>query len=771
MDKLKQTGSSNRDEKQGACAPNKRTLGGGGMGRVGSDEKKRNLAPPRASNWVSIASINKFLGKKRSKERLFQEAHERCVAYLKARDNDEFRQNCSVVFQKDFNAFADRILSSEHTDIGIDTETTGLDVFNDAMVGISFAFGDEYRYIPTLHLDFDTVEPLPGMVGKEALARLLLRLGYANKRFIFHNALFDIAVIHNYCGVKLKCAHDTRIAAKMLNENELNFRLKHLYTKYVDKDEGDETFSDLMGKVPFCFSDPEITFAYAGLDAHKTLRLSRYQKKYLEEGSRLCEKYDLGGTSRCFYRIEVPVNAITVDMKLRGIKVDEEVLATLNRKYKQLSDDALSDFHKAVSPYSDSLRRYYVKQGYDESKANEMMLVNPNSPKQLNVLFYEIMGIKKDDINRGKSDITAMESFDNEASKAYIAYKKAFKIYSTYIVSVLSRMREGRIHCDFDQAGTATGRFSSKNPNMQNIPARNTEIRQIFKADDGKVLIACDYSAQEMRIFAHLSKDKGLLEAYNSGKDFYSYISSKVFNIPYNEALHVNPDGSVNEEGKRLRDIIKPCILGLLYGMGCYTMAKRLSMTPEDAQQLIDSIYENFPGMRRYMDKCVNGALKLLHVKTMFGRKRRLPALALAPYEGLSFSEMTKIRRMWRKDARREFIETLTKNNPKRRIKDNTGKIAEARRQCVNAVVQGTASDQTKLAMVKVSENKELKILGYELLLCVHDELIGQAPKEHVKRCVELVEEIMKDCGKFLSVPTEVGTDVSINWYGEEYEY
>ena len=352
-----------------------------------------------------------------------------------------------------------------------------------------------------------------------------------------------------------------------------------------------------------------------------------------------------------------------------------------------------------------------------------------------------------------------------------------------------------RIHASFNQIGADTGRFSSSDPNMQNIPSHNDEIRQMFRASEGYVLLSSDYSAQEPRLTAHMSQDEKMINAYKQGKDLYIEIASIAYNMPYDECKEFREDGTRNPEGKERRSAAKAIVLGVCYGKGVAAIAEDLGVTKKKAQEIYDKVMVSFPGLKRFMEESEAMARDYGFVTTVWGRKRRLPNMQLEPYEfsyiggvpkdfdplfddedefddgPLEVDEATKqkyINILNRTYSRKEKEAIKAKAKAEGiLIKDNGGYIAEATRQCVNSRIQGSAADQTKLAMILVGNDKKLKDLGFRLLLTVHDELIGECPKENAKEVAERFAHLMVEAAKDLVVPSKCDVEVTERWYGE----
>jgi DNA polymerase I-like protein with 3'-5' exonuclease and polymerase domains len=413
-------------------------------------------------------------------------------------------------------------------------------------------------------------------------------------------------------------------------------------------------------------------------------------------------------------------------------------------------------------------------------------------------MLYDILKIKPVDKNkpRGTGE-EILQKMDHPVVKAILEYRGIAKLLSTYIekMPAIANPKTRRIHASFNQIGADTGRFSSSDPNMQNIPSHNNEIRKMFRASDGYVLLSSDYSAQEPRIAAHMSKDEKMIKAYRDGKDLYVEIASIAYNLPYDECKEFRADGTKNPKGKERRNAAKAIVLGICYGKGVAAIGEDLKISKKKAQEIYDKVMVSFPGLRQLMEDSENMARDLGFVTTVWGRKRRLPNMQLPPYEFsyidgvpkdfdplfddeeefedgvIEVDEATKQRYLnqlnrtysWKE---KEKIKARAKEQGIL-IKDNGGYIAAATRQCVNSRIQGSAADQTKLAMIAVGNDKKLKDLGFRMLLAVHDELIGECPKENAKEVAERFAHLMVEAAKDLSVPSKCDVEITERWYGE----
>ena len=330
--------------------------------------------------------------------------------------------------------------------------------------------------------------------------------------------------------------------------------------------------------------------------------------------------------------------------------------------------------------------------------------------------------------------------------------------------------------------------------NLQNIPSHNKEIRQMFKAKDGYVLIGGDYSQQEPRLTAHCSNDEKMKESYHQGKDIYATIASLAFDKPYEECKEFREDGTVNPEGKERRSQAKAIVLGVTYGKGIPAIGEDLGISTQKAQAVYDKVMESFPMLEKFMHDTQEKAREHGYVETPWGRRRHLKDMQLEPYIFKYDGKVTNFDPLaFGSDVSTEVPERIKKEYTKKldkcrfykeRIKVendlqnkgisvtyNTNKIAQAERQCVNSVIQGGAADMAKLAMIHINNDEIMKELDFHLLICVHDEVIGECPIENAKEASERLAQLMIDAPKGkIDIPMKVDCEITRNWYGEGVE-
>lgn len=691
----------------------------------------------------------------------------------------------------DENKFKEYIYDCRYSGIAaMDTETTGLDPISDKLVGTSlYTPGKKGIYVPIHHISYVTGMEVEGQLDPRIIKEGFETLVKSDVKFIEYNAKFDTRVIKNQLGVYVPCHFDCHLAAMCLNENEPH-GLKTLHSKYVLEGKEDEfSFGKLFDGITFDYVPIKTGYIYAARDAVDTYELYEWQLPYLTEDSTLCKEYGLESVSKVFWNIEMPCIEVLSEMEDTGVAFDLDYAEELSNKYHKQKDEQLEEFYRILDIYKDEINSYKIKN--PNNKLSDP--INIGSPTQLAILFYDILcvGVIDEKSPRGTGS-EILQKIDNPLCKAILDYRATDKILSTYVDKLPEciNAKTGRIHCNFNQYGAKTGRMSSDNPNMQNIPSHNHDIRKMFVASEGNVLLSSDYSQQEPRVMTAMCGDPSMIEAYQNGKDLYASIASLAFGKSYEDCLEFRPDGTTNKEGKERRSSAKSILLGILYGRGINSVAEQLNTTKQKAQQIQDKVFKGFPAIKKFEDDTLNMAEELGYVTTYWGRKRRLPEMQLPEFEfkwkpgygdidPLSFDNEV-IETDVPDDIILSYTKKLHQNPYKKRpifeqaasegiiITDNGGKIADATRQCVNSRIQGSAADLTKLAAIEIHKNERLKELGFKLLIPVHDEFIAECPIENAKECAELFSKCMADAARDMNIPISTDVTISKEWYGSE---
>lgn len=683
----------------------------------------------------------------------------------------------------------------------LDTETTGLDPMQDDIVGFSLYTPKEKAvYIPINHVDYITNQKVSNQLSKQECKEQLERL--MGTKLIMFNAKFDIRVLRHQIGVYLTAWWDGYIAQKLLNENEEVNKLKPLHNKYVLKSEQDAfSFSDYFDNMNFALVPINCGYIYVARDAEITFELYKYQEQFLDKTSQKCIDKDLLDVVDVYRNIEIPLINVVADMEDNGILLDLEYAKQLSEKYNKLLLEKEAQFYNLCDKYNDKIEAY--RKANPNNKLGSM--INIASSTQIAILLYDILGEKPVPRQpaRGTGE-AVLQAMDNEFCKAILEYREVAKLITTYVDKLpkVINPNDGKIHCSFNQYGAKTGRFSSNEPNLQNIPSHNKDIRKMFVADEGYVLMSSDYSQQEPKVMTQMCGDEKMLQVYKEGKDLYAQIASLAFDKPYEDCLefYLDENGKktdkTNKEGKERRTQAKSILLGILYGRGIASVAEQLHTTQQKAQAIQDKVFKGFPAIKKFETDSKQMAIEKGFVTTLWGRKRRLPEMQLPKYEfdfslkqeenydPLDFDnevqedyydeflvdKYTKLMDRAYGRVQKEQVKAKAKEEGVI-IKDNGGFIADAERQCVNSRIQGSAADMSKKAMILIGNDERLKELGFKLLIPVHDELIAECPIENVKECSERFAKLMSDAAKDkLEVPISCDVEITKAWYGETIE-
>lgn len=700
----------------------------------------------------------------------------------------KYVDNTEVITSKErFKEYIDKAIEAKI--IALDTETNNsLDPITCKIMGLCLYVPNEKSvYIPVNHCDLNGVK-LSNQLTEQDIAEQLIRLN--DVKIIMHNAKFDMRVVYNTIGVKVPCYWDTMIGAKLLDENETrfggNYTLKWQYAHKVDHDSAVYNIETFFKGVDYGYVDPEVFALYSATDAYATYRLYEYQlNEYM--------KPDNKGIFNVFQNIEMAVLPAVADIEDAGVCIDFDFSKKLSEKYHKKLDEVNAKLDSILSSYESEITRY--KATHPDHKLSDPILISSSS--QLATLLYDILKVPTVDKEKPRGtgeDI--LKKINLPLCKVILDYRELQKLLTTYIDKLPEAVnpKTKKIHASFNQVGTDTGRFSSNEPNLQNIPSHNKEIRLMFKASPGCVIVGGDFSQQEPRLLAHFSQDEHMINAYNNNQDLYATIAAKVNNKTYWECMEHWEDGSPNPAGKKLRGHIKSVVLGIMYGRGVNSVAEQTGQTLEEAKKTIDGFYDGFPNVRKWIDETNAFAEKYGYVETLWGRRRRLTDLLLESYEvtceqssnqntnllfedvaDVSIEDTNKIE--YYKDLLKNCKSFQDRENIKKRaaaegvkIKDNGGFIAQARRQCVNARIQGSAADMSKRAMIAIYNNQRLRELGFKMLFLVHDEIAGECPKENAEEVSKLLSQLMIQSAKpECSVKMKCDTYQVSRWYEDDF--
>jgi DNA polymerase I-like protein with 3'-5' exonuclease and polymerase domains len=704
--------------------------------------------------------------------------------------------------------------------IAVDTETNGLDRIDGKIAGVClYTPGQKGVYIPVQHESFMTGIELNTNISKEFMKDQFERMNKSNIKYVLHNAKFDMHILWWMLGIKIIPYWDTQIGSQLLNENEPH-KLKVLYKKYVDNaDENSKvaSFNSLFKGIEFNKVPPDVAYMYASFDPIMTYELYQFQYNFIDINGKYCKEKGLERVAEVFRNIEMPLIQVVFEMECTGVKIDTDLADKLKAQYTKHKDAAEEKFNLEIEKLNDKFDKLMIKNpaAYNKLFKDGIRKVSISSPTQLAILFYDVLEFESPDKKspRGTGE-AILKSFNHPLVDIILEYRSMSKLLSTYIEAIPSHIakRDNRLHANFNQYGAKTGRFSSSDPNLQNIPSQKTtlsdgtvidaghDIRQMFIAGEGQVIVGGDFSQQEPRCLAHMSDDPHMLQAYLEGKDLYATIASKIYKMPYDECKEFRADGTVNPDGKARRTSVKPVLLGLMYGRGVPSIAEQMKISTQEAQKIIDDFYAEFPKVKEFVDFAQTFARDYGFVETAWGRKRRLSDMQLPPieikpciksysdnFDPFAFDATESIPQddYVPDEVYRKYYTLLNRARGRQQqqkvkelaeqegytIKDNRGFIEDAKRQCINSIIQGSAADMTKLTMIKIFNDEELNKLGYKLIIPVHDEVLGICPRENAKAVRDRLEYIMVHIvdGKF-KIPMKCDIEVTERWYGEGIE-
>lgn len=578
--------------------------------------------------------------------------------------------------------------ASQAKTLALDTETTGLDYMDSDLVGISMSFTPgEAFYIPINHKDNSS----PQLDMDYVLEELRPLLEDSKQKIIGQNIKFDMNILSQH-GINISSIkNDTMMMSYVLDASATRHNLDALSSYYLGYKTS--TFEDVAGKGVKQVTFDEVSIAdathYAAEDADITLRLYEELLSKLESVESLKKLNE---------DIEIPLIEVLSEMEQNG--------AVLNSKILNAQSKDLSNRIKKIE------KKAYVLAG-DE--------FNLGSTKQLREIFFDKLGyrvIKKTPGGQPSTDekVLAELAEEYELPKILLEHRTLSKLKSTYTDKLPNQISisTGKVHTSFHQAVTTTGRLSSSDPNLQNIPIRTEDgrrIRQAFEPSKGHKFVSADYSQIELRVMAHMSKDEGLLTAFQDGEDVHSKTASEVFNV------------DIDAVTTDLRRNAKAINFGLIYGISAFGLGKQLNINRNLAAEYMAMYFEKYPGVKKYMETTKDFAAENGYVETLFGR--------------------------------RLYLRDINASNAMRR--------QASERAAINAPVQGTAADIMKIAMIKMHQLIKETNVEAKLILQVHDELILDTPKKEIDEVIGLVTESMMGAAS-LDVPLEIDVGVGDNW-------
>lgn len=716
-----------------------------------------------------------------------------------------YTSNTKVITSKDeLSQYIDEAISNGI--IAIDTETNNsLDPLTCLLMGACiYTPGQLSAYIPIHHTQPDTDILIENQLTERDIKEQFERL--SNTKILMHNGKFDYEVIKCTCNCVLNIYWDTEIAARILDENELA-GLKKQYILHIDSTQEKYDIEHLFQGIPYAYVKPEIFALYAATDAYITYRLYEWQKEQFNKPGN--EKlFDL------FMNVEMPVVPVCAEMELYGIEIDKEYAKRLSNKYHKKVDEVNAKIDAELSKYSDKISAWrltkeanYKERNSKPNKTGEFtykkskneQLENPpqlNSPTQLAILLYDILGTPAQDKKspRGTGE-EILQKINLPICDLILEKRGLEKLIGTYIDKIPEcvNSKDNRLHAHFNQLGAGTGRFSSSNPNLQNIPSHVKEIRLMFRASDGDVFVGADFSQQEPRLLSAYSNDDTMIDAYKQNKDLYATIAAGVYKNDYWDNMEHRQDGSPNPEGKKRRSNCKSLLLGIMYGRGAPSIAEQIHSTVEEAQQIINDFYKQFPKVKEWTEKTEKDAKVTGYVEDLWGRRRRLPDILLPKYTVRSTKTNTEFNPILYtlgkvNNSSAALVESYKKKLSKVKsrndyqkiqqeaerdgiyIVDNGAFISQAERQCVNARIQGGAASMTKVCMRKVFDDEELNRLGAKLVLQIHDEVIVECPKQNAEDVMSRLTYVMKtSVADKVQVPFKCDGYIVNCWYEDDF--
>ncbi len=579
----------------------------------------------------------------------------------------------------------------ESKEIAIDTETTGLRPLADELVGISIAFNKkEAYYIPFSHkgnvAQLDRIETL------EILKPIFLS---SKIKKILHNAKFDLLALKQYEADVKNIVFDTLIAANLLRKDDgEKINLKVISSKYLK--EPMDTFKQILKGKYKDFSQVPIESAaeYAAYDSLQTFKLKQILETELKKYPKI---------NKIFNELEMPLSNVLFKMELAGIKLN-------NKKLEKIGEVIEKELKTVEKKIFAAIEHKYAK---------KWLSMNLNSPKQVqSFLFDELkLPVVKKTIKGQRG--TGQEVLE-ELSKIHaipgmiLKYRELAKLKSTYIKPLIKEINKntGKIHSSFSQILVSTGRLSSSNPNLQNIPASTDYgIRSAFEPEEGNVFLSADYSQVELRVLAHMTKDKNLIAAFTNNTDIHSKTASQIFDV------------SIKDVTKEQRQVGKRINFSIMYGLTPYGLSRDLGIKPSQAKEYIEKYFETYKNVSEWIKNTIEEAKKNGFTQTIMGRRRYIPGL-------------------------KENNKTL---------------YQAASRIAINSPVQGTSAELIKVAMLQIDKALKKENLKAKIILQIHDELVLELPNKESKKVEQLVKKEMENAAKWI-VPLKIATHIGKNW-------
>jgi len=635
----------------------------------------------------------KTTGKKESQLSLFGvEATERKDVAVKAHKAKKWK--CHIVRTEDDLENLIKVLKEKKL-FAFDTETSGLRPMEDSLVGFSFATNKkEAYYIPVAHVVQEDEEQLERDFVLEKLKSI-----FVSKQIkkILHHAKFDQLVLRPYEIEMEGVVFDTLLAANLLRKSDWDkINLKVLSARHLD--EKMQSFKEVLGKHKKFSQVPiEDAAEYAAHDALQTFKLKPILEKELKKDKKI---------EKIFKDVEMPLCQVLLKMEQFGITLD-------SKKLEEVGKELDKELKKIENKIESAVKHKLKRKTFD---------VNLNSPQQVEKLLFD--QLKLPVVKRsGKTKRRATDQeVLSELGKVHpipgliLKYRELAKLRSTYTDPLIKQVNEktGRIHTSFSQIMVATGRLSSSDPNLQNIPASadyGIKIRSAFKAPREKMFLAADYSQVELRVLAHMTKDKNLSDAFLHNHDIHKQTAAQIFDVSVDKVTN-----DQRQVGKRIN-------FSIIYGLTPYGLSRDLDIKPSEAKEYIDKYFATYKGVTKFIEKTVESAKKNGYVQTWLGRRRYVPEI----YE------------------------------------KNKSIYEAAKRVAINSPVQGTSAEIMKLAMINLNKEFEKQKLEAQIILQIHDELVIELPQSELKKVEKMVKKCMEGVVKW-EIPFKISINTGKNW-------
>jgi DNA polymerase-1 len=646
-----------------------------------SDEQLMQACKRQAAEMTSLSSLFERLG--------FSSLLKELPLATIPRQELAVKVNYITIDKSKYAEFLSELQTKK--EFAFDLETTSLDPIEAKIVGASFCWTDSIAYyLPIAHTSEDSKS-----INQVDINILLNDLNQIfsneNVTIVGQNIKYDISVLASCSEIKIKARlWDTMVAGYLLSPDSQSFNMTSLANTYLRR--GVIEYESLKG-VEEGFNNVSIKDAteYSAEDAHVTWCLKNVLHPLLESNSLL----------KIFSELEMPLINVLSTMELTGVKLDTKFL---------------SEMSQAFDKELEIIKTLLINMAGED--------FNLNSPKQLAEIMFERLNISTRGVKKTKtgfstdSSVLEMLGETHEFPRQVLRYRSLFKLKSTYIDALPAQINQktGRLHSKFNQTVTSTGRLSSSEPNLQNIPIQSEEgrkIRNSFIAEDNHCLISADYSQIELRILAQLSEDKNLISSFIEESDIHSKTAREIFNIP--------PILKVTSEQRRVG---KTMNFGIIYGMSGFRLSKELGISVKEADSYIQQYFAQYPNVKKYFSTLEMMAVNQGYVETAFGRKR--------------------------------FIKAAAENSE--RDKGFINRIA------INAPIQGTAADIVKIAMINIHNRIINEKLPLKLILQVHDELVFECPKDKAEAFAALIKSEMENAVTGWAVPLKVEVGTGLNW-------